>query len=104
MKVRKGDAVYLAKHKNSGCVDFMRRTLLEDLGDVYWKSFEQPDFFARWKRAAADAGAEKPRGDLGQERWVSAVSDQLENASRAQVAAYYADRYDTCPICGLGEE
>lgn len=86
-------------HPTSDCVDFMRRSLLDDLDDLYNEAPRQVD----WRAITADAGVPFPTPeeirleDWGQ--WHDEVTEQLRNASGRQVDRYYRQKYNTCSAC-----
>jgi hypothetical protein len=99
------------RHPTSDCIDFMRRELAEKIGglDVI-RHIEDtvPALRRQFKTATADSGkhfpsmAEFQRENWGP--WQNALASQIANASRGQIATYFAEATgirsaSDCPVC-----
>ncbi len=87
-------------HPTAACVEFMRRTLGEDLDNI---RNGDPLRRAEWKTVAADMdtpfpSAEEIAAEAGGD-WILEAEQQVLNANGNQVASYYRDKYEECPVC-----
>lgn len=88
------------RHPTPECVEFMRRTLLDDLDEAVDTRPRRED----WTLATIDANVPFPGpSSLRAEtwvRWARGVENQLRNAATVQIASYYREKYEECPVCG----
>lgn len=94
------------KHPTADCIDFMRRTLEEDIDDLsIIRNVDQevPRLRREYALATADSGESFPSMRAFHEEnwgtWQNALAEQVRNASRGQITAYYAQKYEECPVC-----
>ena len=99
------------RHPTSACVDFMRRTLEEDIGElsiITDLDRAVPKLGQKYAKVTSDSGTRFPSmTEFRAENWgpwQNAIEEQVQNASRDQIVTYFAEAYGVrsasdCPVC-----